>query len=168
MLAVPRFRPTARLLVIGPDDRLLLLRCRGYEGSTFWLTPGGAVKRGETLEAAAARELAEETGFRVTEADVGPVVATSSGLWPSVISGRLVFAADTFFLVRVPHFEISTDGHEEYERDFIAGHRWWSGPELRDATAEDIRPPVIGDLVARLLADGTPPRPIRLPWANPR
>ena len=158
----PRWRPTARLLVIDPLARLLLFRFRGGDGRISWLTPGGGLHRGETVQAAAVRELAEETGYVLTEENLGPVVATRGGLWRSG-SGRLVFGADTYFLVRVAHSEVSTDGHEELERSIITGHRWWTIAELRETT-ESINPPNTSDLVAALIADGPPARPARLPW----
>jgi 8-oxo-dGTP pyrophosphatase MutT (NUDIX family) len=160
--AAPRWRPTARLFVLDPLGRLLLFRFRGGDGRVSWLTPGGALHRDETVQAAAVRELAEETGYVVTEEDLGPVVATRGGLWRSG-SGRLVFGADTFFLIRVTHSEVSTDGHEELERSLITGHRWWTVAELRETT-ESISPPNAAALVAALIADGHPPHPIRLPW----
>src|SRR5436190_10999155 len=58
---MPRFRPTARLLVLDPADRVLLFSATDSRGRV-WFTPGGGVHRGESLEAAAVRELAEETG----------------------------------------------------------------------------------------------------------
>ncbi len=160
---IPRFRPTARLLVIDPRERLLLFRFDNGRDRVSWLTPGGGIHRGETVEAAAVRELAEETGYMVTEADLGPAVATRAGIWRTDRSGRLVFGADTFFLVRVAHSAVNTDGHEELERSIITGLRWWTGDELR-ATREHVSPPGVADLVASLLADGVPHRPFRLSW----
>jgi 8-oxo-dGTP pyrophosphatase MutT (NUDIX family) len=150
------------LLVIDPPGRLLLFRFRGGDGRISWLTPGGGLHRGETVQVAAVRELAEETGYVVAEENLGPVVATRGGLWRSG-SGRLVFGADTYFLVRVAHSEVSTDGHEELERSIITGHRWWTVAELRETT-EYISPPNVAGLVATLLAEGPPPSPVRLPW----
>jgi len=98
----------------------------------------------------------------VTEEDLGPVVATRGGLWRSN-SGRHTFAADTFFLVKVAHSEISTDGHQELERSIITGHRWWTVAELRETT-EHVSPPATAGLVATLIADGPPSHPVRLPW----
>ena len=163
MPPVPHWRPTARLLVVDPLDRILLFRFANQDGGATWITPGGGVHRGETVTAAAVRELAEETGHVVSEVSLGPVVATRAGLWRSESSGRLHFGADTFFLVRVGHSEVSTDGHEEFERTAITGHRWWTVDDLR-STTERVSPPGAAGLVAGLLADGVPARPVRLRW----
>ncbi len=160
---IPRFRPTARLLVVDPRKRLLLFRFDNGRDRVSWLTPGGGIHCGETVEAAAVRELAEETGYVVTEASLGPAVATRAGIWRTDRSGRLVFGADTFFLVRVAHSLVNTDGHEELERSIITGLRWWTEDELR-ATSEHVSPPGVADLMASLLADGVPDRPVRLSW----
>lgn len=57
--------------VIFDRDRVLLVK-RGQEPLLgAWSLPGGAVELGETLDAALAREVLEETGLSV---EVGPVV----------------------------------------------------------------------------------------------
>ena len=81
---MPRFRPTARLILLDPAGRILLFSATDPRGQV-WFTPGGGVHRGESLEAAAVRELAEETGHVRAEADIGPLVATCSGLWATEV-----------------------------------------------------------------------------------
>jgi len=58
---MPSVQATAGVAVV-EDGRILLVR-RADDGS--WCLPGGRVEAGESLEAAAAREFAEETGFGV-------------------------------------------------------------------------------------------------------
>jgi diadenosine hexaphosphate hydrolase (ATP-forming) len=49
--------------VIVEDGRVLLIRMRNLEGAEVWTFPKGHLEAGETPEAAALREVAEETGF---------------------------------------------------------------------------------------------------------
>lgn len=65
-------RLAARLLVVAPTGRALLLRIEPDFRAPFWVTPGGGLDEGETLEAAALRELAEEVGR--ADLPLGPCV----------------------------------------------------------------------------------------------
>ena len=65
-------RPVAGVGAVIVDQGRVLLVKRGHAPlKGEWSLPGGAVELGETLEAAVAREVLEETGLVV---DVGPVV----------------------------------------------------------------------------------------------
>jgi 8-oxo-dGTP pyrophosphatase MutT (NUDIX family) len=164
MSPTPIWRPTARVLAVDPDGRLLLFSSVDPEGATWWFTPGGGVQRGETLATAAVRELAEETGYVAAEADLGPVVATCAGSWAAPDDqGRRYFAADSYFFLRVPGTEVVADGMEDYERVVITGHRWWTVDDLR-ASAREVFPQGLAGLVGRLLRGDVPSRPVRLPW----
>ena len=57
-------------VVIIEEGRLLLIKRGNEPGKGLWAVPGGKVRIGETLEAAARREASEETGLDV---DVGEV-----------------------------------------------------------------------------------------------
>ncbi|MGH3397761.1 MAG: NUDIX hydrolase [Streptosporangiaceae bacterium] len=156
----PRARPAARVLVVGPDDALLLFQFRGTEGLA-WLTPGGGVHPGESVAEAAARELHEETGMTAGLGELGPVVACSEGQWSA--DGQVFDAHDSYFWLRVADTAVDTSRQEDLERSLIIGHRWWTVDELA-ATTDLVYPIGLAGLMRTLLTQGRPASPIRLPW----
>ncbi|KAA8996078.1 NUDIX domain-containing protein [Affinibrenneria salicis] len=130
-----RVRPSARVLIIDPDSRVLLFRFAHHgdalNGRSYWATPGGGLEQGESFERAAIRELFEETG--IVRQEVGPCVAQQrfSMLLPS---GEQVMADEHFFIVTAAGGEI-TDAHwSEHEKSVISRYRWWSVAELQHAS----------------------------------
>lgn len=157
-------RQSARVIVAGPGDVLLLMRFSGDAGGSgagYWLTPGGGVRADESLAGAAARELAEETGITAAASLLGPPVARSCGQWRS---GQVVYdACDSFFFLRVPDLAVDTRGQEDLERSLCTGYQWWPLADLA-ASGEIVYPPGLPEFAGRLLAGDRPAEPVRLPW----
>lgn len=59
-----RYRPNVGVVLFHPDGRVWLGKRAATPGPWCWQFPQGGVDDGEDLEAAARRELAEETGAR--------------------------------------------------------------------------------------------------------
>ncbi len=150
-------RVGARVLVVDTDGRVLLLLGADPadpSAGTWWFTPGGGVDPGESLEEAARRELAEETGLVVDH--LGPAVWVRTARFRFM--GRSYRQDETFFLARVDGHVVDGTGRTELERDAVLDHRWWSLDELR-ATGETVYPSTMAAELALLLAEGPPPTP---------
>jgi 8-oxo-dGTP pyrophosphatase MutT (NUDIX family) len=67
-----------RALVLGPDGRVLLVK---HTYDRYWYLPGGGVRRGESPEAALARETREEIGIAAlaVERRLGTYLNTREG-----------------------------------------------------------------------------------------
>jgi 8-oxo-dGTP pyrophosphatase MutT (NUDIX family) len=124
-------------------------------GYTWWATPGGGVRSGETHEQAALRELAEETGLAGIE--LGPAVCEREIVFPS--GGRSYRQRERFFVARVDPFDVAVHGMEDYESTMLGAHRWWSAEEIA-ASTERFAPRRLAELLRRLLSDGPPSEPI--------
>jgi 8-oxo-dGTP pyrophosphatase MutT (NUDIX family) len=157
-------RPTARLFVLDPDNRLLMIRYRttppvaapyGHIRS-IWFTPGGGLEPGETAREAAARELREETGLT---ASIGPEVAFRRA--PVTFFIKKVTVVERYFLVRTDTSFVDTAFLADTEDDDVEQVGWWTMDELA-ALTDHVEPPTLIAL-ARLLARGDmPERPVDL------
>ncbi|MER5531288.1 NUDIX hydrolase [Streptomyces sp. NPDC002677] len=155
-------RKVARVVLLDPDDRILLLH--GHEpddpADDWWFTPGGGLEGDETREQAALRELAEETG--ITDVELGPLLWRRMCSFP--FAGRRWDQDEWYYLARTAHtFEVKPEatGLTELERRSVVGARWWTCRELTRAH-ETVYPTRLAELFRRLLDEGPPVRPVTL------
>lgn len=155
-------RKVARVVLLDPDDRILLLH--GHEpddpADDWWFTPGGGVEGAETREEAALRELVEETG--ITEVELGPVLWRRRCSFP--FAGRRWDQDEWYYLARTPLRADEVPGAvglTELERRSVAGARWWTCQELTRAH-ETVYPTRLAELLRRLLDEGPPAGPVTL------
>ncbi|MEU5561854.1 NUDIX hydrolase [Micromonospora musae] len=148
-------RHAARVLLVDADGRVLLFA--GFDPARpshrYWFTPGGGVDPDESPAAGAARELAEETGLRLTPAELGEPVWRETVEYP--FDGVWYRQEQEFFLVRVPSWEVDTAGFNDIEQASVTGHRWWSAAELT-ASDEVYYPRDLLDILSRVAAPGDP------------
>ncbi len=139
-------RSAARLLVLDPEDRILLFKFVFDEGplagKQFWATPGGALHDGESFPEAAARELLEETGIL---APIGDEVFQKrvTFLTPT---GQFAEADERYFLVRVSDDAVDESGQEPSEARYMKAYRWWALEDLAN-TPDTVFPEGLAALI---------------------
>lgn len=148
MAVSPVAREAARVLLFDAQGRLLLLQ--GHDpaqpGRQWWFTPGGGLEAGESHREAAARELAEETGFAIAaESLVGPVWERSA--WFDFMDTPFVQHEEFFTAVLADDAASGSLAWTEAEADTIDESRWFSPSELASVTIE-IFPTTLRELIS--------------------
>lgn len=148
------FRRAARVILLDPSHRVLLLR--GHDSvettRTWWFTVGGGLEPGEDARAGAVRELREETGLRMVPADLqGPVLTRSAVFDFSHVTCR---QDEEFFLARGRETRLDVTGWTALEREVVDEVRWWDLDDLDSAVADGVvvYPAVLPTLARRLTA----------------
>ena len=143
-----RERLTARVLLLDPEARILLMKGRlpgRPDGPAFWYSIGGGVEEGETLLQAAAREIVEETGL--TDAVLGPTVWRDEVILRDIDHEKRLFR-QYYVVAHTAGGDPSREGWLPHEKRLTDDMRWWTLGELR-LTDDTVYP--IGMVV--LLAD---------------
>ena len=155
-----RNRPTARVLLLDPADRILLVRARATATRPVrWFTPGGGVDPGETVLEAALREVREETGLTCLSA--GPVVWLCEAV-RTLHDGETMLVQESFVVARCGAAEPRRDGWEPHEQALLDDMRWWTLEELT-TTVEIILPGELATLLPDVIAGRHPLPPLLLP-----
>jgi 8-oxo-dGTP pyrophosphatase MutT (NUDIX family) len=143
-----RLRLAGRVIVLDPDERVLLFRYDdGPPNGPHWSTPGGGLNPGESYRDGAQRELIEETGW--TDVPVGQEVVHSRELVMDY-AGKIVRQQEQLFLARITQARRPVlDVAGMHASDGIVAWRWWTLPEL-DIAQEAVWPEGLADLIRSL------------------
>ena len=167
-------RRAARVIVLREVPARAVLLAVGHDfadaGRSWAFTPGGGLRPGESPVQGALRELAEETGIRLSAAALeGPVVERSAHFAFNLVTCR---QEELFYLVRLDaeaaaradaargrDGQMDRSGWTPLERDVLDSLRWWPLDELDAAVGAGLTvyPQALPELARRLLPgwDGT-------------
>ena len=153
-------RPAARVLLLDPEDRILLQQIRPdqRESRTLWITPGGGLAPGETHRQAALRELREEVGQEIAE--LGPCVWVRNHEFE--FRGTRYRQRERFFLARTASSAVDSSRQNAVEVDIVLGYRWWKLNEIQGEGETEFVPRLLSQYLAPLIEGRIPERPINV------
>jgi 8-oxo-dGTP pyrophosphatase MutT (NUDIX family) len=146
-------RDAVRLVVRDSEDRILLFHTHEVsapELGVWWELPGGGIDAGETYLEAAVRELREETGMRVSAAQVGEPSWRRTSTFRHREFRHLQHEVVVEVRLEVPGSAIDEGERLDYEKEDYFDFRWWRIGDVL-ASAEPFYPRSLPALLQRFL-----------------
>ena len=147
--AEPTLRLGARVLLLDPCDRVLLIHARDPDDPAhhWWELPGGGMDADEPARETARRELAEETGIVLDQ--LGPCLwVRETRFW---YRGRDHHRREAAYLgctrQTVPRLRLKRTANE---KQGMLGYKWWTQPGLA-CCPDKLLPPNLPQLLADIL-----------------
>jgi ADP-ribose pyrophosphatase YjhB (NUDIX family) len=155
----PVLREAVRAVLLDREKRVLLFKAFRDETRSrhFWITPGGGVSAGESATNALTRELAEECGL--SSCEIGPLIWVREHVFALPGSGQLLRQRERFYLVRVERHDVDVSGWDDFERNFMGEHRWWTIDEV-NASADEFAPRRLPQFLAEIVSGHIPNEPV--------
>jgi len=131
--------PSVTVLVFNPEDQVLLVR---HANNNVWVAPGGMIEVDEVPEAAAQREMREETGCEV---ELLGILGVYGGPAFRVLyqNGDEVAYVMTVYEARITGGQLQPDGQETLEVGFF------SPDQVADLPTGTWLPEVLRDVFAK-------------------
>ena len=142
------FNPANELLFMGAEDKNLT----GVDGNKgrFWFLVGGTLEAGETFQAAARRELTEETGLM--DADVVWGAEIAEGTVHLKKNNQPLNIYQRFIVAKTEKDAVHLYDLDAWEQKAVKGLRWFSPEEIQTST-ETFYPRVLKAYLPKILSD---------------
>ena len=148
-------RQAVRVILLTPAQEILLMLIPPDGGNSFWMTPGGGLKPGETIHQGAKRELQEELGL--SDITLGPLVWLRQHTfnWAE----RRLCQREQYHIAHVNRFQPFIS--DNIEAEYLSEFRWWPLATMVQSN-ERFTPLSLAGIVQKYLAHGAPQPPLQM------